>query len=566
MTDTPLDDERDETRTLIYGSCVSRDTFEFLPDTYRLVTYVARQSAISAGAPADGVLTRLKQLPSAFQNRMVGGDVRGDLPAVLERNAQDVDLVLIDLIDERGGVVPIGGGFVTKLAELWSAGGREVTAGIPLLEFGTNEHFDAWSGSFEAVVGHLNRLGLKKRTVVLRTPWAKLAPDGSPIPIPSWMTAPDTANRLYQRYFEHVERLGLTVIDLPEDLARSPLDHRWGPSPFHYMEPAYRHLADGIAAFAAAPQRAEPLQTEAISPAAEPVSVNAFTEVGRRDPSTWGEAQIFGSVRDLAGARPRNGLVTLITEAAPVDLLVEDNQASTTVVSLHASMGQKPMDLPIFTGRSVTEGLPVNRIFVSDASLCLDPELKLGWYLGGTGLDLTRLLHDAISAIQVGFGARHLVFFGMSGGGFASLNLSHTFPGSLAVPVNAQTRIADYHPPAWQAFAAACLGAVGAEAALAALDAHPRADLRRVYAGGFDNSVIYLQNSQDAHVTTQLRPWLQALPTHDGVHLLLREWGRGHVPPTARELRSLMQDVAPVDGDWAALARRWGAVPATEVG
>lgn len=288
-------------------------------------------------------------------------------------------------------------------------------------------------------------------------------------------------------------------------------------------------------------------------------------EVPRRDISPWGHAQVYDSVDELATAPLANGLVTVMTAAAPVDLLIEDNGAATTVVSLHAAIGQKPMDLPIFTGRSVTEWLPVNRVFISDATLCLGADLKLGWYLGGTDLDLTRLLREVLVTLQARFGARHLVLFGMSGGGFASLNISHSIPGSLAVPVNPQTRVADYYAPAYQAFAAAALGAHGPEAALAALEAHPRADQRAIYAAGFDNTVIYLQNSEDAHLRTQLEPWLQALPTRDRVHVLLRDWGRGHVPPTARELRALMERVSEVDGDWALLARRWGAVPAADL-
>ena len=238
-----------QTRTFIFGSCVSRDTFEFLPERYRLMTYVARQSAISAGAPAEGVMPRMRKLSSDFQNRMILGDVRGDLLTVLARQADTVDLVLVDLIDERGGVLPMGGGYVTKLSEMWGAGGRELAAGVPLLPFGQDEHFRQWSQSFDAVVRHLDGLGLTDRTVVLRTPWAKLAPDGSPIPIPDWMIDPDVADALYARYFRHIDERGLTTVDLPAELARSPLDHRWGPSPFHYTDEAYRFMASAITKF-----------------------------------------------------------------------------------------------------------------------------------------------------------------------------------------------------------------------------------------------------------------------------------------------------------------------------
>ncbi|GAB3075651.1 DUF6270 domain-containing protein [Pedococcus soli] len=235
-----------ETRVLIYGSCVSRDTFEFLPEGHTLLAYVARQSAISVGSPAAGVKAQLTELPSAFQNRMVAGDVKGDLLEVAARLAPQVDVLLVDFIDERGGVIEVGGGYVTKLTELWSSGGAAATRGGRWIAFGTDQHFALWAPAVDAIVRRLDELGLLARTVVLRTPWAALLDDGGAVPVPGWMTAPAQANAQYQRYFEHLDSLGLTRVDLPEDLARSTMDHKWGPSPFHYTAQAYEHLAAGI--------------------------------------------------------------------------------------------------------------------------------------------------------------------------------------------------------------------------------------------------------------------------------------------------------------------------------
>lgn len=250
-----------ETRVLIYGSCVSRDTFEFLPEGHRLLAYVARQSAISVGSPARGVQARLTELPSAFQNRMVAGDVKGDLLDVVARVAAQVDVLLIDLIDERSGVIAIGGGHVTKLTELWTAGGQAATRGGRHIAFGTDEHFALWAPAVDAVVARLRELDLLARTVLLRTPWAARLDDGGDVPVPGWMTPPAEANALYERYFEHLQSLGLTVVELPEDLARSTMDHKWGPSPFHYTAQAYEHLAAGItravAAHSGAPAAAD---------------------------------------------------------------------------------------------------------------------------------------------------------------------------------------------------------------------------------------------------------------------------------------------------------------------
>ncbi|HET7397099.1 MAG TPA: DUF6270 domain-containing protein [Intrasporangium sp.] len=237
-----------ETRVLIHGSCVSRDTFEVLPGSFRLLTYVARQSWVSAGVPAEGVAGRLKQLPSAFQDRVVRGDVRGDLLEVLERLAGEIDVVLVDLVDERGGVVSVGGGYVTKLSELWSAGGAAATSGGRHVAFGTDEHFALWSAAVERVAARLRALDLFDKVIVLRTPWASDMPSGAKVPVPGWMTPPDVANEQYERYFARLAEVGFEMIRLPDELAQSTETHKWGPSPFHYTDEAYAHLAGEIRA------------------------------------------------------------------------------------------------------------------------------------------------------------------------------------------------------------------------------------------------------------------------------------------------------------------------------
>jgi hypothetical protein len=194
------------------------------------------------------VASRLRTLPSAFQDRVVRGDVRGDLDQTLDRLGPQVDVLLIDLIDERSGVVAVGGGYVTRLSELWNAGGAEATEGGRRVPFATDEHFELWSAAAERIAEKLRALGLFERTLVLRTPWASRMPSGADVPVPAWMTPPATANEQYARYFDRLEQLGYEIISLPTELAQSTETHKWGPSPFHYTDEAYAHLAARIRA------------------------------------------------------------------------------------------------------------------------------------------------------------------------------------------------------------------------------------------------------------------------------------------------------------------------------
>lgn len=237
------------TRFIIHGSCVTRDTFGFLPADHELVWYAARQSAISAGRPVAGLAARLPTLPSAFQDRVVRSDIAGNVLKELSSRLVPGDVLLLDLVDERGGVLEFPGGYVTKLSEFWSNGGQALSRAARHIALGTPEHFALWKDGIDRVLSQAASAGIGDRVAFLQTPWASTLDDGSPLEVPEWMLPPAEANRIYQPYFDHLVERGETVLALPSELAVSTEHHRWGPSPFHYGDEAYRWLASEITDF-----------------------------------------------------------------------------------------------------------------------------------------------------------------------------------------------------------------------------------------------------------------------------------------------------------------------------
>lgn len=236
-----------DVRTFIWGSCVSRDTFGFLPERFRLTTYVARQSLISAGNDASRIRSQLTPLDSAFQQRMVRGDLAGDLFRRLDAVGDEIDLMLIDLVDERSGVVDFGDGtFATRLTEFWGSGGREASKGCSVFTVGAARHLELWSDNAQRLTQKLRDQGLLDRTLVLRTDWADRFENGDTLEAPGWMMTPAEANEAYSPYFGALGELGFSVLELPGELARTSAAHQWGASPFHYQDAAYRFLAGGI--------------------------------------------------------------------------------------------------------------------------------------------------------------------------------------------------------------------------------------------------------------------------------------------------------------------------------
>lgn len=168
-------------KVAIFGSCVSRDTAEFMPDA-EVVAYVARHSVTSLETPhgTDGV--DLSGLTSAFQKRMVTSDLNGTGITRIVENAKDLDVVLLDLVDERRGFWKFpDGSTMTNSLEVESCGAaREASRrGARLIEFGTDEHFSYWRQGFTKLIKELKGSGLWEKTILLDIEWAG-AVDGAP--------------------------------------------------------------------------------------------------------------------------------------------------------------------------------------------------------------------------------------------------------------------------------------------------------------------------------------------------------------------------------------------------
>jgi hypothetical protein len=231
---------------MIYGSCVSRDAFTLLEPDYKLLSYVARQSMISAMSKPTELLNG-EALNSAFQDRSLAGDVRSSLLQTLRRFANEVDVLVIDLTDERLGVVRLPDGtYVTRSHELVSSGRlngvRGRTQVIPAL---TEQHWTLWEAAATRLFDAIGQLGLRDRTLVLNTPWAEATEAGEPVP-PFWNINTREINDYLDECCAHIRSLGFTVADLPAAVGAAAADHKWGPAPYHFGDSAMAWIAEQI--------------------------------------------------------------------------------------------------------------------------------------------------------------------------------------------------------------------------------------------------------------------------------------------------------------------------------
>lgn len=229
----------------IWGSCVSRDTAAFLPDDWRLLGYVARQSVISAGNVVE-LAEPLAEIGSPFVQRASDGDVAGHALERITERADQLDLLLLDLCDERHGVFEVAPGqYLTRSVERMKAGvDVRLCTEYRLLEFGSLEHLQVWAEHLIEVVGRLNELDLMDRTIVLAPQWATESVQGTATPISFGLRAA-RANQMYELYYAALEEIGLPLV-ARDVVVLGDDEHKWGPAPFHYAEQTYRTLVSLI--------------------------------------------------------------------------------------------------------------------------------------------------------------------------------------------------------------------------------------------------------------------------------------------------------------------------------
>jgi hypothetical protein len=230
-------------RTFIWGSCVSRDTFGFLPDEYELLGYVARQSWISVENSAHGVT--IGDLASDFQRRMTEGDVEGDALRRIHSKTDEIDLLLLDLCDERLGIVEFDDEtVVTRSVEKIGNGSQAAldARGRPL-RLGDDAHVQRWRDSAESIRARLEAWGMLEKTLVLAPEWAMFDDEASLTPTSFGMRAGEMNTR-YETYYESLALLEFRVLKVGPTLAGS--GHKWGRAPFHFHESTYQELVNAI--------------------------------------------------------------------------------------------------------------------------------------------------------------------------------------------------------------------------------------------------------------------------------------------------------------------------------
>jgi len=265
----------------------------------------------------------------------------------------------------------------------------------------------------------------------------------------------------------------------------------------------------------------------------------------KRDITRFDALHSYPNLEAFYRDTPKEELTTIKYGAGDLDILFLDREASTTVVCFHAALSPSGTNsYPLFSALRMTTDLEANIICVSDP--ILERGLSLGWYAGAEGQplqrDLPNVIRHFLSRYEVN---QHVVFFGSSGGGFASLYYSHGFPGSSVLAMNPQTNIAEYTPKTVSDYVQGAWGKSEIEQTPITYN------LTDVYRDGFPNTVYFMQNLYDAHHRDRhVAWWMRGIPAHSpNMNLLMDDWGFGHVPPPSDLAEAALKAVVEKDRD-----------------
>lgn len=182
----------------------------------------------------------VQAISSKFQRRMVERDFKKDF---LNDLAQlQFDFLLIDLIDERLNLhLGPNGTACTLSSELLSSGFQSASYGGATINSGSEQFWRLWETGWEILLKKLRGLGILDRLVVNQVFWSAQTEKGGTYEPQFQRKRIDVANQFLSRMYH---RMGTDVptkhfLKFDQELLTGSVTHRWGISPFHYIDAYY---------------------------------------------------------------------------------------------------------------------------------------------------------------------------------------------------------------------------------------------------------------------------------------------------------------------------------------
>lgn len=237
-----------------------------------------------------------------------------------------------------------------------------------------------------------------------------------------------------------------------------------------------------------------------------------------------------------------------------LDFLLVNKGADKLVVSLHGAVDRKKGSAPRYEWLKTLSDEPYNCLFVSDPALAADPGLRLGWFLGNETVDLPYRLSQLIHQAQIATNSDDVVIVGLSGGGFAALQVGAKLPEAKSLVFNPRTEIpiSQADGSIWWTFYAFLRSVEPALAPPKAQSAllksfwdsslAKRTSARSTYSYPLKNTVFYYTNTGEPYHHQEYAPFRDSVHPLNDVRVREYDAGTAHTAPSLAIFRSALNE------------------------
>lgn len=185
------------------------------------------------------------------------------------------------------------------------------------------------------------------------------------------------------------------------------------------------------------------------------------------------------------------------------------NESRCLIVYFHGALERSKRAIPSYYPIDPEISGHAHQISICDPTMTSREGFPISWYAGHEDFNCQEELKCFFQQLKEELGIRKIIFFGSSGGGFASLFYSFFDEDSVAMALVPQTKIKNYHrPKAFEMYSKSCWS----EKPISEVENYCCLDVCELYKSGFKNSVVYIQSSGDVeHFSSQLIPFLSSI-------------------------------------------------------
>ncbi|MCP5149641.1 MAG: hypothetical protein H6982_02740 [Chromatiales bacterium] len=268
------------------------------------------------------------------------------------------------------------------------------------------------------------------------------------------------------------------------------------------------------------------------------------------------ELSSFHSLDDVVLRRGVVSDLSVVISGMTCDCRLNDRVPGDVLYAVfNGAVDRQKYTIPVFARWNWHALLEAPILALCDPVLHLDPNLRLGWFIGTEEVDVTRAMAALVTAVaeQLDIAPGRVICYGSSSGGFAAISVASQMPQGRFVAYNPQVELLRYYkghladvsklfcpsrtvqenaqrfPERWSAIAA----------------------LRAALGRGYDVRGVIAQNTVDEfHLERHYTPFCEAfeLPVEGGsnpgstLHSTLYEDPRGHGPEPPEVAKRVVED------------------------